>query len=342
MHNTGTGISVIMPVHNGGCYLRQAVDSILNQEQVSFELIIVNDHSTDGALEQLPPHPALTIINAPDRGIVTALNRGLQAANYPYIARMDADDVAHPRRLYYQLSFLQDNPQTDICGCLVRMFNDQGAIAGGYRAYEGWINALYHHDEIETGFFIESPIPHPSAMFHHSLIDELGGYHDTAWPEDYDLWCRALLAGKRFGKPPQPDLLLWRDHSSRLSRADQRYHKQQFLRCKAHYLTRYLGQRDVENAVIWGAGPTGLKLHDYLQAEGFAVDSFIDINPALRDRLKRNKPVTVIDLKSNKQDLASIDSMILVAVSARGARAELKDYFSRQSLREREDYLFAA
>ena len=114
-------------------------------------------------------------------------------------------------------------PQIDISGTRVLMFSVGSEIGGGYLAYQNWINSLSQHSDIEREFFVESPIPHPSAMFRRALFDELGGYHESAWPEDYDLWCRALLAGKKFGKPEyaQNDYLLrWRDHQGRLSRLD--------------------------------------------------------------------------------------------------------------------------
>ena len=335
-----------MPVHNAGKYLDVAVSSILNQCGVQFELIIIDDHCTDTALSELPPDTRIKRLNSSERGIVPALNLGLKHARYPYLARMDADDIADSNRLLKQLIHFQENPTLDICGTKVGLFSDQGSIADGYRSYQQWINNLCAPADIEREFFVESPIPHPSVMLRREYLISLGGYNDSEWPEDYDLWCRALLAGAIFGKPAHPELVLWRDHSDRLSRSDHRYTKQMFLRCKAHYLTQYLHNKGINSCTILGAGPTGLKLHDYLEQSGLPVAGFIDINAKLKGRQKRSKPVAVLEQDpSDSQLVAHLDqkrSIIIAAVSTRGARERIRTYLNKSSLVEQQDYIFAA
>jgi glycosyltransferase involved in cell wall biosynthesis len=340
------GISVLMPVHNAGDYLNPAVTSILNQQGVLLELIIIDDHSTDTALSNLPLDSRIERLKSSKRGIVAALSLGLKYARYPFIARMDADDIADSKRLLTQIIHFQGNPELDICGTKVRIFSDQTSIADGYSLYQQWINNLCSAADIERDFFVESPIPHPSAMLRREYINSIGGYIDCEWPEDYDLWCRALLAGAVFGKPGLPDLLLWRDHGDRLSRSDERYSKQMFLRCKAHYLAQYLDNKGVKFCTILGTGPTGLKLHDYLELNGLPVAGFIDINEKLRDRQKRSKAVQILQRLPNDQQLnAHIDqkqSIIIAAVSARGARERIRTYLTSSNLVEQRDYIFAA
>ena len=163
----------------------------------------------------------------------------------------------------------------------LKCFKDDGAVDAGYQHYQHWINGLCTPDEIALNMFVESPIPHPTAFMRTSTLHDLGGYLDSDWPEDYDLWCRALLAGYRFGKPETGTLLRWRDHAVRASRQDKRYAKQAFLRCKARYLSELLKSRQQSQISIWGTGPTGLKLHDYLESHGITVNRFIDINSKL-------------------------------------------------------------
>jgi len=335
-----------MPVHNAGDYLKPAVDSVLSQRDVQLELLIVDDHSTDNAISELaiaklPANLTVRIIHSPDRGIVAALNEGIRQATMPFIARMDSDDIAAPKRLITQLNYLREHPNVDICGGKVEMIAEH-PIGGGYAAYQQWINKLCTHEAIEHSFFIESPIPHPTALMRTALIRQLGGYHDCDWPEDYDLWCRALIAGKIFGKPSGDTLLQWRDHASRLSRSDTRYHKQQFLRCKAHYLSQYLLARDIDQCIIWGTGPTGLKLHDYLDDNGVTVRAFIDVAPKMQGRLKRGKPLIIVDREINPQGLSVINAMIIVAVSARGAREKIKDHLKDYGLDEMQNFIIAA
>lgn len=332
-----------MPVHNGGQYLSYAVNSILQQSDVLLELVIVDDHSTDNAVRALPSDPRIVVTVSPARGIVNALNHGLEKAKYPFIARMDCDDIAEPQRLTVQLDYMLSNPQVDICGSCVQVFRDGDQnTQQGYQLYQHWINSLCDHQSIEREFFVESAIPHPTAMYRQSVITRLGGYADRSWPEDYDLWCRALLAGMKFGKPEDQLLLRWRDHPQRLSRSDRRYAKQQFLQCKAHYLSRYLQRHSYKDTTIWGAGKTGLKLHDYLMTEGLTVNGFIDINPKLVDRLKRNKPVQVVDLAKAALPKPVSTTMVLVAVSARGARQLIRQFLLACGWREQQHFLVTA
>jgi len=331
-----------MPVHNGGNYLATAVNSILEQYDVLLELILIDDHSTDNAIAELSPDPRLRIIVNSGTGIVAALNSGLTQAKYPYIARMDGDDIALPTRLISQLTYLVETPDVDICGARVEIFTDGGRVKDGYSHYQEWINQLCSHEKIAANIFIESPMPHPTIMMHTSLLIELGGYQNTTWAEDYDLWCRAFIQGKRFGKPDTLPLLKWRDYDTRTSRVQARYSKQQFLQCKAKYLSHYLQHHNISCCEIWGTGPTGLKLHDYLQKNGIYTRRFVDVNPKLNGRKKRGKMISIVGQTLNDQQVTNISGMIIVAVGTRGARELIQHTLRKAGLKETRDFIFAA
>ena len=342
-----------MPVRNGGDYLASAVDSILGQVGVELELLLIDDGSSDGAIEALPQDPRIRVIKSSNRGLVAALNTGLAAAAHPLIARMDADDIAAPDRLRVQRQYLCDHPEISICGCRVRMFNDEG-VGGGYQHYESWINSLVHPEDIEREFFVESPIPHPSAVFHRDQIIQLGGYQDGDWPEDYELWSRALLAGLKFGKPTNENLLRWRDYPHRTSRNDARYRKQAFINCKAKTLSSRLNQNQISSVIIWGAGATGAALHDALEEHDVRVAGFIDVNPKLCGQKKRGKPVTMFaadpDTGINKQELDRLqpdqvlqdNQHLLVAVAARGAKEKIREALTQCGWQEGKQFTLAA
>ena len=330
-----------MPVHNAGNYLASAVDSILAQEQVDLELLIIDDHSTDNAIQELCPNPQIRILNSPKRGIVPALNHGIENARGYWLARMDADDIALPRRLKSQINFLQSKPNIHICGTQVEVFKDDGPADEGYQLYQDWINAQTTAEQIEDAFFVESCLPHPSVCMRTEHIKVLQGYRDCNWPEDYDLWCRARLKGMKFGKP-NGIFLRWRDYAKRTSRQDQRYHKDRFLRCKAHYLAKYFNRKHIESCVIWGTGPTGLKLHDYLEAEGIKVASFVDINAKMLNRKKRNKTVAIISNSPDAKELNSFDGMNIIAVSTRGAREAIREILIAAGWQQHREFILAA
>lgn len=331
-----------MPVRNAGDYLIEAVASILQQTHAELELIIIDDHSSDGAIERLPCDPRLVIVPNFATGLVAALNTGLAIAKYPFIARMDGDDIAHPDRLFLQINFLLDEPHIDIVGAKVQMFCDSGSVGEGYRLYEHWINQQLSPEQIEQNFFIESCIPHPTAMLRRDLLRQLGGYQDCSWPEDYDLWCRAFIAGKTFAKPDTDALLRWRDHALRASRSQQQYNKQQFLKCKAFYLSAYLRKHQINDVAIWGAGPTGLKMYDYLLEHGIEAAYFIDINPRLAGRQKRNKEIKLIEPSLKVSQLDALTEVLLIAVSARGARDQIRKLLEKTKKRPMRDYVFLA
>lgn len=335
-----------MPVHNEGHYLAIAVESILKQTHALLELIIIDDNSTDGATEALSKRyddKRIKLLYSPGRGIIDALNYGAAHAAYPVLARMDGDDIAHAQRIEQQLRYLNDHPKVDIVGAQVRLFRDSSHVGEGYVLYQRWINSLCEHKKIAEQFFVESAIAHPTAMLRKTAFEQLGGYQDHGWPEDYDLWCRAFLAGYKFGKPSGNPLLHWRDHSQRASRQDQRYTKQSFLRCKAHYLARFLREQfQATHCIIWGTGPTGLKMHDYLEQNGVEVASFIDINPKLIGRTKRGKEITVFANGATLPAPMPGQPICLVAVSARGARDELRKLFKISAWREGKHFLFVA
>ena len=327
-------VSVVMPVRNGGVYLSAAVESILNQSYTKLELVLVDDHSTDGAIDRLcETDPRLRIVNSKGRGIVNACNTGFAYCNGGFIARMDADDISLERRLEYQLDYLAQHPEIDIAGCCVEIFSEPG-IQGGLERYQNWLNSLREPVQIHRQIFIESPLPNPGILLRRSALQKLQGYRDVDWAEDYDLFLRADAAGMQMGKP-EPVLLRWREHETRLTHTDTRYTRQQFMQAKTHFLVhhRLKGQA----VIIWGAGPTGRQIHDFLIAEGGTVDGFIEVHPRRIGGRKRDLPVWSME-KCKELDLP----MILVAVGAAGAREDISGYMSGLKMIEGEDYLFVA
>ncbi len=332
-------ISVLLPVRNGGDWLATAVSSILQQTLPDLELLVIDDHSTDQALPALPrDDPRLRLLSNPSHGIVAALNYGLARAQGRFIARMDADDISYPERLERQLAFLHAHPEIAICGTQVRFIDADGTPNGvqdGFRLYADWLNSLTTPDSIAHEIYVESPIPHPSVLLRRQVLDQLGGYRERLWAEDYDLWLRAHQAGFRFGKP-KGILLDWRDHHQRLSRTDPRCALSRFPAARAYYLAR--GPLLERPALIWGAGEAGALLCDALDDVGVPVQGFIDIDPRrLRGGRKRNRPVW-----PPQRVYGRGKALILVAVGARGARPGLRRKLNEMGLLEGRDYLFVA
>jgi hypothetical protein len=221
----------------------------------------------------------------------------------------------------------------DICGGVVEIFSDQALGAGNLR-YQDWLNRCRSPAKIHRELFIESPIPNPTAMFRREAIEQLGGYRDPDWPEDYDLFLRADAAGMRMGKPDGV-VLRWREHGQRLTRTDPRYNIARFQAAKAHFLvSQRLHGRPV---IIWGAGPTGTLMHDLLDSEGAVIQGFLEVHPRRIGGRKRGLPVWPVDHVTELDD-----ELVLVAVGAAGAREEIGAYLIEHGKKEGPDYLFVA
>ncbi len=327
-------ISVLMPVHNGGDWLAAAVASVLAQDGVALELLLIDDRSSDGAIERLPVEdPRLRVIPVAGAGLVDALNTGLAAARGHWLARMDADDECLPGRLTTQLVYLQRHPEVAIAGCRVESL---GAVMGaGWSRYLEWSNALAGPDAIARELFVESPLVHPGWMLPTTLARELGGWRHGDFPEDYEFLLRAAQLGLRFGKP-EPVLLRWRDHGGRLTRTDPRYAPAAFLALKARHLALWR----LQGRPVWiaGAGPTGRDLCDALDREGVPVLGFYELHPRRIGGSKRGRPVWA----QHEVDRAPPDAFGLVAVGSPGSRERIRGEFRALPWREGEDWLFVA
>ena len=327
-------ISVIMPVHNGGEYLQPAITSILQQNYQDFELIIVDDHSTDDAVSKLQVHDdRVKLLSANNRGVVSAMNLGAAEAKGNYIARMDADDEALPQRLALQLEYLEKNPDVGIVASQVEIFSDD-ELGGGFQVYQDWLNSVCTPEQIQRELYVESPLPNPSVMFRREVYQQLNGYRESSWAEDYDCWLRANAMNIKMAKP-DGILLRWRDHDQRLTRSNERYSLENFMRAKAHYLTQsLLDNRDV---VIWGTGPTGVQFCDLLQQQNINVTGFIDVHPRRIGGEKRGLPVWSMDKVTGLRD-----EIIISAVGSRGARQEIRDELLKKGKQEGQDFIFVA
>ena len=331
-------VSVLLPCYNAARTLKETMESLSCQTLEDFEVIAVDDGSTDATPSILQgwadTDQRIHITSQSHSGIVTALNAGVQACQSLLIARMDADDIAHPQRLALQVAFLEQNPDIAVVGCRVRGYPPED-MRQGFSIYLDWQNALLSDEDIRREMFIESPLAHPSVLVRKEWLIEVGGYQDHGWPEDYDLWLRLYLAGARFAKLPEI-LLDWREHTTRLTRQDSRYSLENFLRAKAYYLVRGpLLERDA--VLLWGAGMVGRRLSKHLLRQGAPLKAFVDVDPAKIGRTRRGLPIL------SPEDLPgwwkrSSNPVILAAVGARGARQLIRQRLESYGLREARDW----
>ncbi len=331
-------VSVLMPCFNAAGTVDEAIRSLLKQTRPDFEIVTVDDGSSDDTGKHLADwtklDPRVSVLSLPHGGIIKALNTGISACNAPFIARMDADDRAHPERLEKQITFLKAHPNVAVVGCLVEAFPAED-VGEGFRLYLEWLNRLVDPEAIARELFVESPLVHPSVMIRRSWLERVGGYQDHGWPEDYDLWLRMHLAGASFAKVPEV-LLYWREHRVRLTRTDDLYSVENLLRIKAHYLCKG-PLRDRNAVIVWGAGKIGRLISRYLLQRGAPLTAFVDIDPSKIGRTRQGSPIIA------PEDLLGWwqrcdQPAVLAAVGSRGARALIRDRLTDMGLIEGSDW----
>ena len=335
-------ISVVLPVHNGEDCLERSVESILEQTDSHFELVLIDDGSTDATprlVERFEKQDArvLAVRRSECGGIVQALNDGIGVARGEVIARMDADDVCHRERLRLQREYLIEHPDVGLVGCRAEFGGDRNANAG-YAAYVDWINSLLTHEQIALNRFVESPFAHPSVTFRKVLIDKYGGYRDGMFPEDYELWLRWLDAGVRTAKLPDA-LVTWSDPPDRLSRTDQRYSVRAFYRCKAEYLARWLARHNPwhPDIVMWGAGRETRKRAEFLVEHGVAIRAYVDVDPRKIGQAIHDRPVL------DEDGLPPPGECFVVSyVGSRGARDDIRCRLTRRGYGEGVHFIMGA
>jgi len=327
-----------MPVMTWSDWVNEATNSILAQTLTDFELLIIGYPDIEHWRQRLPTDSRIQCLTRPSPGIVSALNTGLQAASGHYFARMDADDKSHPDRFEQQLLFLSGH-DIDIAGAKVSLFSESLATNDGNQRYVAWLNSLATPDQIAGDMLVECPLAHPTLFARTDTIRTLGGYRDQGWPEDYDLLLRSHLAGLRLGKPDKI-LFDWRDHPERLSRTDDRYTREQFIRLKVWTLKKsVLAGRDV---VLCGTGRIARLWHDVLIQHNIKVRCFVEHDSVTRKTSKRHLPVVSYQNLLDPQNKGLLSgSLIVSAVSAPGARDQIRERFDLAGLIETEDYVIA-
>jgi len=210
-------VTVLMAVYNGMDTVVGAINSVLDQTFDDFELLVVDDASTDGTSDVLDEFQSRNrrvrvLHNAPNRGMAASLNIGIQNAGGELIARLDADDLCLPERLKQQVDFMNGHPEISVLGGAAQLIDEAGQSLGTEQRPET-------HDELVSRIYRECPFYHPSVMVRRNFYEEYGGYDERMKRScDYDLWlkgcrshryhnlCEPLIRYRVRNKPVAKDL----------------------------------------------------------------------------------------------------------------------------------------
>lgn len=180
-------VTVLMSVYNGESFLREAIESILNQTYKEFEFLIINDCSTDGSLKIIKSYndSRINIIeNKENIGLTKSLNKGLELAKGEYIARMDADDICLPHRLDIQVSFMDSNKEIGICGSWIQILGTTTIL-----------KFPKENEAIKVHMFETNALAHPTVIIRNSFFKTFSLHYDATFrcAQDYELWSRAYI-----------------------------------------------------------------------------------------------------------------------------------------------------
>lgn len=334
---TSPAISIVLPARNAQATALAAISSLRTQTFGDFELLLIDDGSTDATRAVLEAEaardPRLRVLVTPGVGLVAALNLGLAHARAPLLARMDADDESLPRRLERSVAALEGEPGWAGVGTGVEIFRDDRPPSPNLQAYGRWLSSLTTPQLLFRDRFVESPLCHPSVLLRTQALRDVGGWRDGPFPEDWELWLRLLHHGHQLSCVGEV-LHRWRDHDRRLTRQDPRYSREAHLDLKADAIA---AQFTTTPLAIWGATDTGRGLSTRLRARGARVTGFVELNPRKVGQVIHGVPVV------RPEALASLGpAHVLVCVAAKGARDEIREWFQARALVEGTDFTVAA
>lgn len=335
-------VSFLLPCRDAAGTLEASLRSLAGQSWTDFEVVSVDDGSRDRTAAILGEWARRDgrfrePLSTGGRGLVPALNAAAEAAQGELLARMDADDVAHPERLACQTRLLSRRPDLAACGTGVLYVPRQG-LGSGLRRYEAWLNSLRTPGEVARDRFIECPVAHPTLVVRTEALEAVGGYRDRGWPEDWDLLLRLHAAGMRAANVGRR-LLRWRRGEDRLSRNAGRYSREAFRRCRVHYLLRD-GLPQGRPLVVWGAGSVGKRFTRELRGRGGRVRAWVEVDP--RKVGQEIHGLSVWSPEELSRELSAAGGggrpYALVAVGAPGAREEIREELVAMGLAEGDDF----
>ncbi len=229
-------ISVIMPVYNAAAYLQDAIESVIKQSFENFELILINDGSTDQSMDiihQFNDQRIVLLDNECNRGLIFSLNRAIAQARGKYIARMDADDLCLSFRLQDQFTYMENNPNISVLAGFIDFINEYGAPKGLWPLDRKAINP----HSIKKYMVSACCIAHPSIMARTEIMQQYPYSNQQKAIEDYDLWLRLLADGFQIDKLNK-SILQYRVHENSVTQADNLHNNVYFkiARCKRRFL----------------------------------------------------------------------------------------------------------
>ena len=292
-------------------YFKECLESILKQTYTNWELILVDDNSSDEstniALNYSVLDARIKQVKSEGNGIIDALITGSKLIKGSFITRMDADDLMRVDKIEQMRNRLIDKGEKHVCVGGVKYFSSGKSLGDGYINYAKWLNKLTYNESNFNDIFKECTIPSPCWMLHKKDFTKLNKFNDLTYPEDYDLafkmnYYKLKVTGVK------EEIHFWRDHGKRISRNSTVYQFENFIKLKLKYFISNELQDD-QKLILWGAGKKGKKIAKELKEK---KQSFVWITGNEKKKNKMIYDQKVFDEKIFQEDYKKL---ILVAIS---------------------------
>lgn len=328
-------VSILIPFKNTATYLDDCLQSILNQSYKNWELIIVDDASTDNSFNIVNAYAEkdqrIKLFKNTGNGIIDALQLASKHSKGEFITRMDSDDAMRPNKLEILVNNLQEHGKKHVAVGLVNYFAKKG-IKAGYKSYEIWLNNLTKTGANYSEIYKECVIPSPCWMIHRDDLIACDAFNPNTYPEDYDLAFRFYK--HQFKCIPCNEVLHdWRDYSSRTSRTHEHYAENHFIPLKLNYFLE-LDYNKNKTLVIWGAGNKGKTIAKALLEKNIPFKWICD-NPNKIGRDIYGEVLKPFNYLSEVQHIQSI-----ITVANKNSQKEIKSYMQKLNMKPIEDYIF--
>lgn len=328
-------VSILIPFKNTASFLDECMNSILNQTYKNWELIIVDDNSSDDSYSIVnnfaKNDKRIKLFKISGSGIIDALRLAFYKSSGDFITRMDSDDIMRPEKIDTLVSNLLKYGKRHVAIGLVNYFSKEG-IRSGYKSYEVWLNTLTKTGTNYTEIYKECVIPSPCWMVYRKDLIACNAFNPNRYPEDYDLAFRFYKQGFKC-IPCNSVLHDWRDYNSRTSRTHVHYAENHFIDLKLHYFLE-LDYNTNKKLVVWGAGNKGKNVAKILIEKSIDFEWICD-NPK---KIGRDIYGKILQPFSFLEQLENSQSIITVANKT--AQKEIKDYLNNINLQALEDYVF--
>ena len=326
-------ISIVMPVKNAAPFLKECLNSIIDQIETNWELIAVNDYSTDDSFALLSNYAEkdqrIRVFENEGNGIIDALQLAYKNVSGELVTRMDADDIMEPIKLVELKSLLVKNGTGFIATGFVKYISAT-ELGDGYIKYESWLNGLTFSQLNFSQIYKECVIPSPCWMVWKKDFDVCGGFNNNIYPEDYDL-CFRFYKHHLKVVSSKKTLHLWRDHPERSSRTQDHYSQQNYFDLKIPYFLE-LESAQEKDLMVLGAGAKGKLLAQKL------IDRNVDFKWLTNNHKKIGHDIYGKILQSQSAMFNSNNPLVMVSISSPDDLKKLRKLFKLEGFTCGEEY----